>query len=207
MKTCTKCNRVLDDKCFWMRPKTGRLYPSCRQCEKHSNSEFLKRSPLCCRCKLNPHTCGDAYCSDCSRIVKKKNPRKWVSRRTGLEWCKICEVRPKLSYHHYCGPCKKDYQDRTRAKKWALRYVGNAQKKIETARAYATGLLRRGKIKRGPCVFCGNRGVQFHHYDYELKTRNFDSVCRHCHIQIHRFLKLVVDLTSSQPHIPIVIGF
>jgi hypothetical protein len=93
-----------------------------------------------------------------------------------------------------CHLCKNEDQNRRRAKKWAERYATDDQKRIETARAYATGLLQRGKIKRGLCVFCGNQGTEFHHYDYERKTRNFDDVCHLCHDEAHAFLKSMLTL-------------
>jgi hypothetical protein len=158
------------------------------------NEKSLRENPNCRRCKAAPHAPGDFYCVDCSRIVRHKGPRKWFSRRTGLEWCKICGIRERLPYHHYCHLCKMEYQNRTRAKKWSERYASNDAKRIETARAYATNLLARGKIRRGPCAFCGEQGTQFHHYDYERKTRNFDDVCYECHLAAHKILRILLTM-------------
>lgn len=157
-------------------------------------ARYLSRNPLCIKCKSVPHMNGDAYCYPCSRKSKGLGEPSVRRRKQNLEWCKVCGVRPRLSYHHYCAVCKRDYQNRTRAKKWAERYCNNELKRIETARAYATGLLARGKIKRQACVFCGDPGTQFHHYDYELRTRNFDDVCDPCHVLAHRFLNTLLTI-------------
>lgn len=161
---------------------------------QEKRAKTLREHPLCFRCGAVPHASSDYCCNDCQRIVRNKGPRKWTSRRIDLEWCKVCGIRPRLSYHQYCFECKKEYQNRTRAKKWAERYKTDPQRKVETARAYATGLLARGKIKRGPCVFCGDPGEQFHHYDYEPRTRNFDDVCYDCHVAVHKILRILLTI-------------
>jgi hypothetical protein len=191
-KPCSKCKRVLPVTAFAKWHNKAGLYPSCRECEREHREKRLSENPLCIRCKLNPHAAHDAYCIDCKRILKHRPPRKWVSRRSGLEWCKVCGIRPRLEYHHYCFLCKNEYQNRTRSKKWAERYPLNSQRQIATARAYATGLLARGKIHRGPCVFCGDPGQDFHHYDYLPRTLNFEDVCCECHVAVHKILRLLL---------------
>jgi hypothetical protein len=191
-KECSKCQRVLPLSAFAKWHNKAGIYPSCKECEKAHRAKYLTENPLCCRCKTKSHMNGDNYCTDCKRISKNQPPRKWVSRRTGLEWCKVCGIRERLPYHHYCFLCKRDYQNRTRSKKWAERHPLNSQRQIATARAYATGLLQRHKIKRGPCVFCGDPGQEFHHYDYLPKTRNFEDVCCDCHDAAHKILNLLL---------------
>jgi hypothetical protein len=133
---------------------------------------------------------GDKYCWPCKWILKRRPaPRKSRKRWDGL--CPRCRTNVRGA-QPYCPKCKLDYQNETRAKKWAERYATNPAKKMETSRAYATGLLQRRKIRRGLCVFCGASGTQFHHYDYERKTRNFEDVCDQCHTDVHRFLKTLL---------------
>jgi hypothetical protein len=133
-------------------------------------------------------------CRTCKNIQKRNKAPRWVSRRTDLHLCTVCQVNPRLSYHHYCHQCKSDYQKATRLKRWKERHPNYEARRIENARQYATGLLRRGKIKRGPCVFCGKPGKHFHHYDYEKCTMNFDNVCLMCHVQIHGFLNALLTI-------------
>lgn len=194
MKTCSKCKRELELSCFWSWKGKPNAYPSCRECEGKARIDGILSDPVCRRCKERPHTPRAAYCYPCQREMAGKGAPKWVSRRSGLEWCKLCEQRPKLPYHQYCFLCKRDYQNRTRTKRWADRY-STEEKSREVVRKYATNLVVRGKIKRGPCVFCGRPGVHFHHYDYFRKTRNFEDVCLVCHVQVHRFLEIVLTLS------------
>lgn len=204
MKTCSKCKRELDESRFWKHTNKAGIYPSCKECEKRKSVEAMASDPMCVRCKTVPHTPKSYYCTDCSRAVQKKPSRKWISRRTGLEWCKVCESKPRLSYHHYCRECKREYDNKRRAKKWRDRYNTRPKLQRATARGYATGLLQRGKIKRKPCVFCGAPGVAFHHYDYLPKTRNFEDVCRACHDDAHRFLKIMLTLIKAGAiHLPV----
>lgn len=191
-KRCTKCSRDLPvDRFGPWRNKCG-LYPSCRECETKKKREYVQSITTCARCKNLPCTKSDIYCPDCARAARGRPARKWVSRRDGLEWCKLCEAYPRLPYHHYCHECKKKHDTARRPKQWALRHPTDDLKRIATNRAYATGLLQRGKIKRGPCVFCGAPGTQFHHYDYEPRTRNFEDVCLLCHVQAHQYLNFLL---------------
>ena len=202
-KCCTKCKRELTLDKFWKTDKRASgYYPSCMECEKSDRLKHMQNNPMCCRCWITPHTPKSLHCYDCQRIVSNRGPRKWISRRTGLEWCKICEQRPSEENHQYCTLCRKEYTSRTREKKWAKRYHTAPMRQKQTARAYATGLLARGKIKRGLCVFCGCKGTEFHHYDYLPKTMNFEDVCEMCHEDVHRVLKILLTLHTCE-----VIGF
>lgn len=194
MKHCSKCKRELPETEFWKgRNKTG-IYPSCKECELKQRANRLLLNPLCVVCKSRQHMAGDVYCYECSRIKKGRGNPKWESRRTGLEWCKICGQRPRLDYHQYCYLCKREYNTRKLRERRSTLKPTTEERRIFTARSYATGLLQQGKIKRGPCVFCGQQGTQFHHYDYEPRTRNFDDVCFPCHVQAHKFLNLLLTI-------------
>ena len=197
LKTCTVCHQQLPTTSFSKHSqKKDGLNSWCRECEKKKRIESLARNPLCCKCKERPHIDGNFYCYACDRKRKGKGAPRWVSRRADLEWCKICEHNPRLPYHQYCAYCKREYN-----RKWwekNVRKHRSARLRKLNARAYATGLLQNGKIKRGPCVFCGSPGTAFHHYDYEDRTRNFDDVCRPCHDDVHRFLKRMLTIYKMQ---------
>lgn len=193
-KPCSKCKKELPISEFWKHNNIVGRYPSCRSCERNRRLQFLIQHPLCFRCGINKHMDGDRYCYPCSRIYKNRGEPRFRTRKTGLNWCSKCGIRERVSYHHMCHQCKMEYQNKTRAKRWHDRYKTNPIKQIETARAYATGLLARGKIRRGPCVFCGRQGTQFHHFDYERKTRNFADVCYPCHKKTHRLLNCLLTI-------------
>ena len=85
-KCCSKCNRDLPLKKFWKsKIQASGYYPSCIECEKSHRRETINSNPMCFRCSFSKHTPKSPYCQDCERIIHKKPPRKWVSRRTGLE--------------------------------------------------------------------------------------------------------------------------
>lgn len=53
------------------------------------------------------------------------------------------------------------------------------------ARSYAKVYLKRGLIKKTPCVECGNEDSQMHHEDY-TKPIEVIWLCRKCHMERHR---------------------
>ena len=59
------------------------------------------------------------------------------------------------------------------------------QRVKDRARSYANVYLRRGKLKKRPCEFCGSPESQMHHEDYSrpLWVHWF---CRTCHLILHR---------------------
>jgi len=169
--------------------KSGGSFLFDHSLQNWSNVFMTKKCPRCeqeldvCNFTKSSHTKSglSCYCKKCDRDRKNLPPRKWISRRDGLEWCKICEKNPRLPYHQYCHDCKMEYQRQTRATKWRERHPDWKARRKSNARAYATGLLQRGKIKRGPCEVCGKPSEHFHHLDYEDRTMNFQHLCRACH--------------------------
>lgn len=194
LKTCSKCKRDLPKSKFWRHHNKAGIYPSCIECELEARRIRLESNPLCVRCKEKPHMKGDAYCYECSRSVKRKGPPTHKKRKGGFEWCSKCNLRPRLPYHHMCHLCKMEYQNQMRTNEWVKTHPIGGPREISNARQYATGLLHRGKIRRGLCVFCGQPGTQFHHYDYEPRTRNFEDVCAPCHVLAHKFLHFLLTM-------------
>lgn len=197
-KECTKCKQLLPLFKFWSWKKIPNNYPSCIECEKASRRQHLQENPMCCRCWISPHTPKGLYCLECDLIMHKRPPRKWIRRKTGLEWCKICEQLPAEENHQYCTGCRKEYTARMRKKKYIERYHTPSMRQRDTARHYATGLLQRKKIKRGLCVYCGDKATDFHHWDYLPKTRNFEDVCRMCHVQLHAVIEILLTLIKAR---------
>ena len=68
------------------------------------------------------------------------------------------------------------------------------------ARAYANCYLRRGKIKKEPCVKCGDIKSQMHHNDYE-NPLDVIWVCRKCHLELHKLQKNAKGKTTKNNRI------
>lgn len=146
---------------------------------------------LCSKCREREALGYHAYCRQCHRIYRGMTPERIRNESPDGVLCAKCKLRPRLSYHNWCRECKN-----ASTVKWLKIHKDYESTQIKTARRYAYTLLQRGKIKRGPCVFCGEQGTEFHHYDYKPKTRNFDDVCTSCHKAVHIILKLL--LTGTQ---------
>lgn len=58
-----------------------------------------------------------------------------------------------------------------------------ARKRANT-RSYTNVLVKRGKLKRGPCATCGAAKAQAHHPDYD-DPRTVVWLCRPCHLRHH----------------------
>jgi hypothetical protein len=76
------------------------------------------------------------------------------------------------------------------------------QKRIAVVRKYAHTLLMAGEVERTDCVFCGAPDTEFHHYDYEDRTRNFESACGSCHGGIHEFLGSLLTIMKMGGRFP-----
>jgi uncharacterized membrane protein YcjF (UPF0283 family) len=64
-----------------------------------------------------------------------------------------------------------------------------ARKKM-ICRSYANAYQRRGKFKKGKCIFCQNNEVEKHHPDYD-KPLVFDWICKRHHLLLTKLLKLI----------------
>lgn len=60
--------------------------------------------------------------------------------------------------------------------------------------------VRAGKIKRQPCLLCGDPKAQAHHPDYS-KPYEVIWLCRGCHTSNHSALELAGLLSKVQPRI------
>lgn len=206
MKTCSKCKVEKGEDCFVKsnRYKDG-LYPSCKDCRKASKIATLAKNSLCAKCGIQPHTESHHYCYDCAREARGQSARPRYTRdSSNTTMCSKCKVNPRLSYHNYCWKCKNEDSSAWRKSKggWKNLYTED-YRKAATARRYALWLLETGKIERGPCIFCGAPGTEFHHFDYLPKTRNFADVCESCHVDAHRFLKSMKSMMLMGARFPI----
>lgn len=201
MKMCSKCEQTLPLDQFVKSPryKDG-LYPSCKRCRKEANLKSFRDHPICSRCNEKPHLENRAYCYECDRIVKGRSVTpKFHRDGSNTDKCCKCKVNPRRKGGKYCVSCANKYMSTWLAANGGSWKTKNPdQKRIATVRKYAYTLLLAGKVQRGPCVFCGAPETQFHHYDYEPRTLNFESACYPCHVEIHRFLNSMLTLMQNK---------
>lgn len=87
-------------------------------------------------------------------------------------------------------PYKDKLKNNECVKNWRkknLSYYSNLRKQFPEkfkARDALNGAVRRGKIKRGPCVKCGEIKTEGHHTDYS-KPLDVLWFCRQCHENEH----------------------
>ena len=63
------------------------------------------------------------------------------------------------------------------------------QKKKRVARLYIINRVQRGLIEKTPCIFCGKKQVEVHHWDYEPMTTNFNFLCPDHHVRADRMMR------------------
>lgn len=117
---------------------------------------------------------------------------------TGLNYdlfvkpCRKCkaprERTPSGAYH--CRPCRSHY-------KRARRAVHLETRLKEQVRAFSNVYVKRKRLKRLPCEFCGDKKAEMHHWDY---TRPLDVtwLCKICHALIEQSKRIVAaDLKEA----------
>lgn len=94
--------------------------------------------------------------------------------------CK-CGNPVRAAGQRYCTSCHAEYM-----RKWRKthRLEGEALKK-SNARSYANTYLRRGLLKKEPCIECGSPDSEMHHEDYN-KPLEVIWLCRKHHLKRHR---------------------
>lgn len=99
-------------------------------------------------------------------------------KRRRVKICPRCRERLTRPNQGWCTECHAEYMRETRPKHSEL---GEEARKKANTRAYTNVLVRRGKLVRGPCKFCGTtEKVEAHHPDYN-DPRTVDWVCKACH--------------------------
>jgi len=78
-----------------------------------------------------------------------------------------------------CTVCHSTYM-----REWRKTHPMNEKQKMkDNCRSYAGVYLRRGKIKKEPCMKCGSLDSQMHHEDYS-KPLDVMWLCRQCHMEV-----------------------
>lgn len=110
----------------------------------------------------------------------KRRPERWSPRpRRGVSYCGL----PDCAGPRKCRSCRNAYMR-------AYRAAGMEKRDAETrrrsnARSYAQVYLSRGRLKRSPCVICGDPQAEMHHPDYS-KPLDIRWLCRRHHRELHR---------------------
>jgi hypothetical protein len=120
---------------------------------------------LCEKCGL-PHRSG-------------KTGEKFIGRRRD-GGCSFCGGERNRS-SRLCKECHAAYM---RGHRRRYRELSAEARAKDRARSYAGVALRRGDIKREPCVDCGSEAVEMHHADYS-KPIEITWLCRPCHLARH----------------------
>lgn len=81
----------------------------------------------------------------------------------------------------YCRNCGNAYQTANRKRHSELTPESRAR---ANARSYLNVYIRRGKIKKQPCLFCGNPEAEAHHHDYS-KPLEVTWLCKEHHLLNH----------------------
>jgi len=117
--------------------------------------------------------------------------------------CSKCKQEKPLSefykhnrdgYRARCKDCsKEDFNEYNKKTGYANRYMREhsqrpAVKIKNIARWFTRDKVRRGKLTKEPCAFCGKEQVQAHHIDYR-EPLIIVWLCPDCHRELHQKLK------------------
>jgi hypothetical protein len=95
--------------------------------------------------------------------------------------CSKCNILKEKASKRYCNACANAYQ-----REWRKNHPLNEfqQAKAHT-RSKTKVYVKRGKIKKLPCIICRtNENVEAHHEDYN-DFKNVTWMCRSCHRDHH----------------------
>lgn len=97
-----------------------------------------------------------------------------------------CELEDnRKGKQRYCKACHAAHMRLTRPKHSDL---PDEQRRKANARSYLHVYIRRGKIEKQPCLFCGNQNVEAHHHDYS-KPLEVTWLCKDHHLINHEVYK------------------
>ena len=194
MKTCSKCKKDQPKTNFVKSPRyRDGLYPICKTCRKETRLKGLSKTKFCKRCKANARSMSNFYCETCQRKMRGRKPITLFKRRASTNGlCCRCHKVPPLKYHWYCKDCQRDCFKRWWNRK-GKNYKHSTPERREKylARVYLHQQISRGKLKRQPCVVCGNPKSEGHHHNGYRKEHALDVVwlCKKHHDEAERVLK------------------
>lgn len=92
----------------------------------------------------------------------------------------------RIGKQRNCLACKAESMRRTRKK---YRELSAEDKLKSNCRAYLNVYVKRGIVKKQPCLICNNPKSQAHHEDYS-KPLEVTWYCRMHHTHLHRLAKI-----------------
>lgn len=104
------------------------------------------------------------------------------------ETCSKCGGKledSRIGKQTYCKDCHAQYMRINRPKHSEL---SGEQRKKANARSYLYVYIRRGKVEKLPCLFCGSLNSEAHHRDYS-KPLEVTWLCRKHHLMNHEVYK------------------
>lgn len=115
--------------------------------------------------------------------MKRDCPECLTNPRPGQRMCSRCHAEYMREYRK---KHRVDKPPRERTPGTSYDALSDEQRKRANARSYAKVYLRRGKLIKKPCVWCGDPNVEMHHpnYDEPLKVV---WLCRKCHVDHHGY--------------------
>ncbi len=141
---------------------------------------------------------GYKQCPRCKRILSVAMFSKHSKYKDGLRyWCKECVDKYSREYkkanRDLCTKYNQDWKKRNPEKvKIAHSRNDKSYAKKHPERRRAINILYRaiksGKIKRQPCIVCGNPKSQGHHEKYS-KPLEVQWVCQTHHLRLHQFYR------------------
>lgn len=113
-------------------------------------------------------------CTKC-KIEKELNNKNFVK-----------DKRIKRGFKSYCKNCLHTQQSIYRKTKNYRTAHAKAKRKYceDKLRRRSYNIIRRLKLEKDPCIFCGDKKSEAHHEDYN-KPKEVIWVCKRCHNIIH----------------------
>lgn len=130
---------------------------------------------------------GYKKCTKCKRVLSKDLFYRRPAATDGLRsWCKECHNKFNSEYN-------KNWKKRNpeKVKIIQTRSTKNYRKKYPErckARIILNHAVRDGKIKKQPCIVCGNDKAEAHH-EWVKKPLKVQWVCRIHHSRLHQLYR------------------
>ncbi len=99
-----------------------------------------------------------------------------------MKICSKCGDEHNRKDQRYCLFCHAEYMRENRP---VYGELTDEQKKKDNCRSMAGVYLRREKLTREPCKYCGDKDSQMHHEDYD-KPLFITWLCVLCHLGLHK---------------------
>lgn len=117
--------------------------------------------------------------------------RKIMPKGIQKKECSKCD-KPledsRVGKYRYCKVCHAEWMRKYRPKHTELK--DEARKKAN-CRSHTKEYVKRGNIKKFPCIVCGSDNSEAHHEDYS-KPKEVVWYCRKHHLEYHESKKLII---------------